>query len=360
MVKRPVIFSFLLLASLATPAFAEKTSVEKKEEPKAEPEEGKEEIPFVTSFKLSPDRFLNGAKVVAAFADAEKVALASTVKFFKEGRVFILGTSIDKNGYVVTKASEFEDEIPFEVETPEGERLKAEMVAVDKNEDIALVKIPEGKVPPIEWGKTADLFQGSWVTAAGVRAEKLTVGIISANRREIPRRGGVLGVLLDPHDDAKELGVGISAVRPDSPADKVGLLKGDLITAVGDKKIKSRNQIGKIIQKHDPGDTIELTVVRGEENLTIFATLEHRSLVFDPLDRNQRMSGSTSKRKAGFSDVLQSDLPLPPEAMGTAMLDIDGKALGINIAMSDRVTTFTLPSELVQRIVADLMPAKEE
>ncbi len=358
--KRHLALIPFLLALPATPAFAEKTSVETKKEPKAEVEEEKDEIPFVTSFKLSPDRFLNGAKVVAAFADAEKVALASTVKFFKEGRIFILGTSIDKDGYVVTKASEFEDELPFEVETPGGERLKAELLAVDKSEDIALVKIPAGKVPPVKWTKTEDLFQGAWVTSAGVRAEKLTVGIISAKRREIPRRGGVLGVLLDPHDNDKELGVGISAVRPDSPADKVGLLKGDLITAVGEKKIKSRNQIGKIIQKHDPGDTIELTVVRGEENLTIFATLEHRSLVFDPLDRNQRMSGSTSKRKAGFSDILQSDLPLPPEAMGTAMLDIHGKALGINIAMSDRVTTFTLPAELVQRIVADLMPAKEE
>ncbi|MEM0896391.1 MAG: PDZ domain-containing protein [Verrucomicrobiota bacterium] len=330
--------------------------VAEKEEPEQKAEKA---LPFVTSYKLSPDLFLNGSKVVSAFSDAEEVALSSTVKFFKEGRVFILGTAISGDGYVVTKASEFEDGLPFEVETLKGERFDAELIDVDKDEDIALVKMPGGKVSPVEWTSSKETSHGTWVTSAGVRGEHLAVGIISANRREIPRRGGVLGVLLDPHDDDKELGVGISAVRPDSPADKVGLLKGDLITGIGEKKIKNRRQIGRVIERHDPGETIELTIVRGEENLTVFATLAYRSFVFDPLDRNQRMSGSTSIRKAGFSEVLQSDLPLPPEAMGTAMLDLDGKALGLNIAMSDRVTTFALPSELVERVIADLMPAKE-
>ncbi|MEM9480777.1 MAG: PDZ domain-containing protein [Verrucomicrobiota bacterium] len=345
-----------ILCVLANGAFAEEVTAEKNEEPERKAEKA---LPFVTSYKLSPDLFLNGEKVVGAFKEAEEVALSSTVKFFKEGRVFILGTAITEDGYLVTKASEFEDGLPFEVETLDGERLDGELIDIDKEEDIALVKIAAGKVPPIEWTSSEETSHGTWVTSAGVRGEHLAVGIISANRREIPRRGGVLGVLLDPHDDPKELGVGISAVRPDSPADKVGLLKGDLVTGVGERKIRNRNQIGRIIEKHDPGDTIELTIVRGEENLTVFATLAYRSFVFDPLDRNQRMSGSTSIRKAGFSEILQSDLPLPPEAMGTAMLDIDGKALGLNIAMSDRVTTFALPSELVQRVIADLMPAEE-
>ena len=78
------------------------------------------------------------------------------------------------------------------------------------------------------------------------------------------------------------------------------------------------------------------------------------SNVFDMLDRNQRMSGLTSKRKAGFSDVLQHEIPLSPTAMGGPLMNLKGLAIGVNIARSDRVTTFALPSLLVKETVEKL------
>ena len=54
--------------------------------------------------------------------------------------------------------------------------------------------------------------------------------------------------------------------------------------------------------------------------------------------------------RTGFTDAIQHELPLPPDAMGGPLVDLEGKAVGINIARSDRVTTFALPSELVQDI----------
>jgi serine protease Do len=46
--------------------------------------------------------------------------------------------------------------------------------------------------------------------------------------------------------------------------------------------------------------------------------------------------------------IIQHDLPLPPEAMGGPVLDINGKAVGINMARVDRVTTYALTANIIQ------------
>ncbi len=311
-----------------------------------------------TTSSLEDDLFLNGSKTLKAFETAGKKAMESTVQFVRDEIVFILGTVVDERGYVVTKASEFEDGKPFEVEISNGDRVEAKIIDSDRKEDLALVKIPAGKVTPVKWGETKKLFQGQWVAAPSRRAKKLAAGVVSAKRRDIPRRGGVLGILLDRNDDADALGVGIDAVRPKSPAQKIGMLVGDLIVAVEDDKIHSRKELTEAVGKYDPGETIKVTIERGEENISLWPTLEHKSKVFDPLDRNQRMSGKTSKRKMGFTNVIQTDLPLEPEAMGSPVVDLFGNVLGINIAKYDRVTTYSVPSEVARRVIADLIPAQ--
>ena len=124
----------------------------------------------------------------------------------------------------------------------------------------------------------------------------------------------------------------------------------DLIVEIQDREIRSRRQLGRIVGDLDPGEIISITIQRGNEKIKVQLILASRSKVFDMLDRNQMMSGKTSVRKAGFSDALQHELPLPPDAMGGPLVNLEGKAVGINIARSDRVTTFALPSELVQDI----------
>jgi serine protease Do len=308
------------------------------------------------SSRLDDDYFLNGEKTLKAFAKASEMGLQSTVRFIRNEKVFILGTAVDARGYVVTKASEFESGEPFQAETPSGERLSAHLVSQDKTEDIALIKIPPNKVTAVEWKDTNAVFLGEWMAAPGKEGKEIRAGVISAKRRKITRRGGVIGIDLDPNDDAEELGVGIYRVHPGSPAKKVNMASGDLIVAVQDEKMYSVRQLGDMVSKYDAGDTLKFTVERGGENISVWATLEHRSRIFDKNDRNQQMSGVTSVRKAGFSDTIQTDLPLEPSEMGSPLLDIFGNVVGMNIAKADRVTTFALPSELVRRVVKELMP----
>ncbi len=304
--------------------------------------------------ELHPDLRLNGSRTVRSFGAAGDDARASTLPLLAEGKAIALATAIDPAGHLVTKASELEGVEAIRAIAPGGEELEVQVLASDPKHDLALLKIEAGKADPVRWGNADSLVQGSWVAAMGHEAESLTMGVISATRREIKRRPGVLGVNLDPNDDPDELGVAVAGFGPNSPAQKEGVLEGDLIIRVEDEEISSRSQLAEQIRKFDPLDEVRIKVLRGDEGIPMTVTLNYMSNVFDMLDRNQRMSGQTSKRKAGFADVLQHELPLPPKAMGGPLVSLDGAAVGINIARADRVTTFALPADLVVRVAEDL------
>ncbi|MFH0890641.1 MAG: trypsin-like peptidase domain-containing protein [Candidatus Liptonbacteria bacterium] len=66
------------------------------------------------------------------------------------------------------------------------------------------------------------------------------------------------------------------AVTPDSPAQKAGLLAEDIILSLNGKKITTEQPLGALITNYGIGDTITLEVRRGEQTLTVRATLAKR------------------------------------------------------------------------------------
>ena len=76
---------------------------------------------------------------------------------------------------------------------------------------------------------------------------------------------GVTGTDLDPWT-AKEYGVAtgtlIRRVTPESPAEQSGLKVQDVVTAVGNRPIATMHELMMLVRRHDPGDRVELTVVR--------------------------------------------------------------------------------------------------
>lgn len=65
----------------------------------------------------------------------------------------------------------------------------------------------------------------------------------------------------------------IREVVADSPAAKAGLKIGDLITGVDDVPINADHPLTAVVGTFQPGDRIELTVVRDGKTLTINLTL---------------------------------------------------------------------------------------
>ena len=68
-------------------------------------------------------------------------------------------------------------------------------------------------------------------------------------------------------------GAVVAEVTADSPAAKAGLQVGDIITAVGGTKIDASHSLSDLVQAKKPGDSVDLAVTRGTQNLTITVTL---------------------------------------------------------------------------------------
>jgi len=71
-------------------------------------------------------------------------------------------------------------------------------------------------------------------------------------------------------------GVGVSGTVPNSPAEKSGILKGDVITAVNGKAVFGLRDYAKALRQFKPGDKIKLNVVRGGKTLEIELVLAER------------------------------------------------------------------------------------
>lgn len=69
-------------------------------------------------------------------------------------------------------------------------------------------------------------------------------------------------------------GAFVSLVVPDSPADKAGIERGDIIVKIDDEEITTDNTLAKVISQYKVGDTVKLTIDRGGEDLAVEVKLE--------------------------------------------------------------------------------------
>ena len=65
-----------------------------------------------------------------------------------------------------------------------------------------------------------------------------------------------------------------------------------------------------------------------------------------------------SKRRTGFPSVLQHDTALWPSDCGGPVLDVDGHAVGVNIARAGRVESYAIPAAAIKPLLADLKSGK--
>ncbi len=68
-------------------------------------------------------------------------------------------------------------------------------------------------------------------------------------------------------------GVVIASVVANAPAAKAGLAPKDVITAIDGQELVDESTLPRILDQHNPGDTITLAIVRGSEKRTVKLTL---------------------------------------------------------------------------------------
>jgi membrane-associated protease RseP (regulator of RpoE activity) len=65
----------------------------------------------------------------------------------------------------------------------------------------------------------------------------------------------------------------VKEVNEDSPASKAGIMAGDVITQVGDAEVRSSETLRKAVRKHNPGDKVDVKLMRKGVEQTVATTL---------------------------------------------------------------------------------------
>jgi serine protease Do len=101
------------------------------------------------------------------------------------------GFIVDRAGYVVTNAHVVDGAARINVRLDSGDEYQAELVGMDVETDIAVLKIDVGRdLPTVTFGDSDSIKVGEWVLAIGSPFglnRTVTAGIISQVQRETPR-----------------------------------------------------------------------------------------------------------------------------------------------------------------------------
>ncbi|GAA3384314.1 S1C family serine protease [Cryptosporangium minutisporangium] len=72
-------------------------------------------------------------------------------------------------------------------------------------------------------------------------------------------------------------GAQLAQVTSGSAADKAGLRAGDVVTAIGDRRVTDTDGLVAAVRSHEPGESVEVTYQRGGDTTTTTATLNSSS-----------------------------------------------------------------------------------
>lgn len=297
-----------------------------------------------------------GSAVVAAF-ESQRAVLQTSSAVILDGRSeSAYGVVISPDGHILTKASEVLELKKPSVTVDRTKYPNVEILAVDPEWDVALLKIEAAGLVPVAYAPTSDVPQGTWVVANGVTTRttrRQLAGIVSAKTREIPASGGpALGVILKSGSKKLE----IDQVNEKGGAKEAGLKQGDVILSIAGTAVKTIGELGEALKDCKTGSKIKLTLLRAGEEITVEVRLAAKSELFsDQMNRNDMMSGDFSRRRSGFPRVLQHDILGSSKIIGGPLLDLDGRCLGMNIARANRAESFAIPVEDLKAIAGRLM-----
>lgn len=307
---------------------------------------------------LMPLPLLNGPEVRRALADLSLRTLPSSGWLEdQKGRALAGVTFVGKEGYFITKASEAVHLDDCRLRTGPGEStLAVREVRREVKLDLALGQIISSasspvSVTPVIWAPSAGAGLGQWLVSPaltaleegqeGVPHFQLNLGVLSAARRPIPGMGAALGITGRP----AEKGLHITSVAAESPARAAGLRENDILLEIAGKPAPSIPDVNAIIQKRQPGDEVQIKVLRQGKEFRRQVRLASRSRVVANWEGDDYANGGISIRTDDFPEVIQHDMPLYPHDMGGPVFDLEGRAIAVNIARADRITTFALPME---------------
>lgn len=150
-------------------------------------------------------------------------------------------------------------------------------------------------------------------------------------------RGAEIGLFVRDED----AGVTIDEVRPDSPADKAGLKRSDVVVEFDGERVRSARQFSRLVQETPGGRTVKASVLRDKQRKEVSIAV--------PESRRVDLFGDLADRLPPFNFNFDFDIP---EVMS-------GRRLGVTVQeMTDQLGDFFGAKEgVLVTAVADGSPA---
>ena len=250
---------------------------------------------------------------------------------------------------IVTKNSEIKDLEEFECKFQSGESYKPELVAVQEDYDLALLRVSADNLKPL--GLLPDpVAVGSIVSTIDENGKAISIGLSSVEQRRIRVRGArnssraqaFLGVQCGPNEDGA--GILIVSVNRNTAARRAGLRDGDVFLKFGDIELNDVNDLVRGVRTKKPGEEVELQLIRDGEDITKTAKLGERTTT----PQYDRWGGGPfSDERFGFPEVIAHDGVIRPNQVGGPLFDSQGKVVGVNLSRSLRVATYAAPAQVL-------------
>jgi len=274
--------------------------------------------------------------------------------WFQSKKLLSIGTVVGEGDRVLTKWSEiakYKDQT-LQCVTGNNEEISATIAAVYEDEDIAVLQLKGKRLKPVVWAVGAKPQLGSFLIAAGPGDSPLNLGVVSVNERSLRMSDQAFaGVIVKSTKENN--GVEVEQVVKKSPAEKAGMLAGDVIRQLDGSSVKGPMEFRSLLTRMTPQQQVKFLVLRDGVEQTLNVTLEQKKEGAESLQRQnqvmERMGGDISTVRDGFPAVIQSDLVLNPEECGAPVFDLEGRAIGLAIARSGRVRSYVISaSQLAQ------------
>jgi serine protease Do len=271
----------------------------------------------------------NHRDIRAAFRSTIAAARPAIVSIFMDDKPVGLGTVVDAEGLIVTKASFLNENI--QCRFSDGRSMKATVVGSSDTHDLALLKVEARDLPVVQWRSHAFPPPGSLLAAVGTEEDPLAVGVVGAGPRTVP---GVLGASVAPSETGV---VRVIIVEDESPAERAGLKTNDVIETVDNAPVQSTEHWSHALREHQRGTPLELVIARGEHP--------------------QRMQVSVPR--FGSPTAILHDAMVRANESGGPLVDLEGKVVAINVADRHRrleqiASNIAVSAADVQKIVGEL------
>ena len=305
---------------------------------------------------LPEDQRSQGAKALELFRGAIGSTRFSVVEVLDGTVTAALGTVVDGDGLVLTKASELPDGPRCRL--ADGRVVASQVVGVDPAYDLALLRVPARGLEPVAWAASANLPIGTLVAAAGPGPLPVKIGPVSLPLQVF---SGPFATTI-PRPPAKTVtppavlgsavqGRGYWVEFVEGHAATAGIRSGDLLVSIAGIPIRSHEDVINCVEGRRVGDQLPVQVIRTGKTLNLMLTTE--------IDTSFRIPGTRevvqySHNRAKPPMGIPVAVPVMANECGGPLVGLDGKVLGMIIGRPEVTFAYLLPADQVVARLKDL------